>query len=117
MQCCKRHIKQLCYKTQCKDLKHNTKKLWQLINGIVNKTKNKMHVIDCLKVNAEELTELHSIANEFGKYFSIIGKRFAEQITNPKVSVDKYLEMIPKNESSLFLYPTNGLEKINTGIT
>ena len=83
--------KQSYYRLQCTKLRNNTKKLSQLINDMINKTPNKLHVIDCLTVNGMKLTDPKGIANEFGSYFANVGKNFAEKIKKCKTAVNKYI--------------------------
>ena len=70
---CKCSAKQQYYKDICTELKNNTKKLWQLINGIINKTSHKLHVIEKINKDGTSLTNTQEISNEFGRYFSSIG--------------------------------------------
>ena len=94
LQRCKRMAKQQYYHKQCTDLKNNTRKLWQLINNMINKTTNKMHVIDCLKSDKGLITDTIKIANEFGKYFATVGKNFASKIEKSKTDADSYIRKI-----------------------
>ena len=66
--------------------------------------------MDCLTVNGMKLTDPKGIANEFGSYFANVGKNFAENIKKCKTAVNKYIDRIDRNKSSIFLYPTNPTE-------
>ena len=88
-------------------MKNNTKKLWQLINGIINKTSHKLHVIEKINKDGTSLTNTQEISNEFGRYFSSIGKKFANATNKPKTKVEEYTSKITRNNASLYLYPTN----------
>ena len=74
LQRCKRHAKENYYLTQCTELRNNTKKIWQLINKIVHKKTNKQMVIESLSIENLKIESSTQIAEEFGKYFSQIGK-------------------------------------------
>ena len=77
---------------------------------MINKTTNKMHVIDSLKIGCTETTDSTEIANEFGKYFATVGKNFATKIEKSKIKADTYINKIGRNKKSLYLYPTNTAE-------
>ena len=110
LQKCKRSAKQQYYKEKCTDLRNNTKKLWQLINGIINKTSHKHHVIEKINKNGNILSNSQEISNEFGRYFSSIGKNFADATKQSKLEVGDYSPKIVRNNSTLYLYPTNKME-------
>ena len=50
------------------------------------------------------------IANEFGCYFSQVGKKFANKIKKPKTPIRDYINKISGNPKSVFLTPTNAQE-------
>ena len=50
------------------------------------------------------------IAEKFGKYFSQIGKEFANKIDQPLKDTKEYLNKISYNSESLFLHPTSSIE-------
>ena len=107
LQKCKRSAKQQFYKDKCTELKNNTKKLWQLINGIINKTSHKLHVTEKINKDSNSISNTQEISNEFGRYFSGIGKKFADATNKPIVSVDEYTFKITHNNLTLYLCPTN----------
>ena len=107
LQRCKRAAKQMYYYSQCTELKNNMKKLWELINKMINKNTNKMHVIDCLTKENIKITNSKEISEEFGKYFATIGKNYADKIAKPHTSIDNYTRKIPMQEKTLYMYPTN----------
>ena len=77
---------------------------------MINKTTNKMHVIDGLKTGKAVITDSIEIANEFGKYFATVGKNFATKIEKSKIEANTYIGKIERNIKSLYLYPTNSSE-------
>ena len=107
---CKRYAKQHYYHTNCSELKQNTSKLWQLINGIIHKTQNKQHIVECLRTEDSLINSLNKIADTFGSYFSGIGKKLGSKIKSPKTEAKTYMGKIDMNTSSLFLYPTTERE-------
>ena len=103
----KRHSKLQYYHNQCTALRGNTKKLWGLINSIIKKTSNKRDCIDYLTIDNLRVYDSQQIASEMGRYFSEIGKTYANKIDHPKKSIDEYMSKIMRNEKSMFLHPTN----------
>ena len=75
-----RKAKETYYQTKCTEFKKNTKKLWQMINRISNKSSNKTALIEYLKVDQIEMHNAKEISNEFAKYFSTVGKAYANKI-------------------------------------
>ena len=110
LQRCKRASKQNYYYLQCTELKKNMKKLWDIINKMINKKTNKMHVIDCLTKENIKITNSREITEEFGKYFASVGKTYATKIENPKTNIGDYTNKIPNQEKTLYMYPTNESE-------
>ena len=90
------------YANKCFEFKHNTKKLWQLINDISRKTNNKTELVECLHINNIDCYDASSIVNEFGKYFSYVAKSFAESIPAPKKSIKKFIDKMLLNEKVCF---------------
>ena len=66
------------YDSKCSEFKSNVWKMWELINQVIGETSVKSNVISHIKVNDIEILNKKAIANEFGKYFSSVGKDFAE---------------------------------------
>ena len=68
--------------------------MWAQINKINGKTNDKTCVIDYLKVNNIKYLMGNDISNQFGKYFSSVGKEFALKIEDSKTPLKKYLDKI-----------------------
>ena len=75
-------------------MKNNTKKIWQLINRIIGKKMNKQMVIESLSVENLNIESSIMIAEEFDKYFSQIGKKFANKIEQSNKSGTEYTNKI-----------------------
>ena len=73
-------MRQLYYPNLCKEFRHNSQKLWKLINSISYKTNNKCDIVDYLKVDNIEVHKRDEIASVFAKHFSSVGERFATKI-------------------------------------
>ena len=103
----KRQAKKSHYIDNCMKFKDNTKQLWKVINRIVNKQSDKTTVIPHLTIDSINITQDREIANELGKYFSQIGKNYANKVGSPKTNIDEYLSKIRMCQDSIFLAPTN----------
>ena len=106
----KRHSKKAYYLKKCTDFRNNTKKLWQVINKVCQKTTDKSCVIDKIKVGNIDCTSASIITNEFGKYFSEVGRNFANKIGNSNQNINDYINKIPNNQNNLFLTPCTPME-------
>ena len=53
-----------------------------------------------------------TITSELCKHFSSIGETFANRIPPPSKTVNEYMNIIPQNDQSIFLNPTNETEII-----
>ena len=108
----KRTTKIMYYQSKCHEYKNNIKKLWNLVNSCIGKTNDKSTIIDHLKIDNLEIHDSKQIANEFGHYFSKIGKTYADKIKPSKTNISDYLKVIPRNVKSLYLTPTTNSEII-----
>ena len=61
-------------------LKVGYKKLWQLINNIINKTNNKSSVINYITVDKIKYYDTKLIANKFGEFYADMGANLAGSI-------------------------------------
>ena len=109
-----RRVKSTFYKDKCKEFKTQTKKLWRLINEIAGKKNDKSNLIEYLKICGIQTYNATKISNSFAKYFSEVGKKFADKIPAPSKSITDYLKMMGNHTKSIFLLPTeeNEIRKI-----
>ena len=105
LQTLKRHSKKLYYHDKCTEYKSNMKNLWKLINNVCSKNNDKSTAIDCLKIDNILHYTGNKITNEFGEYFSNVGKNCAEKLQPSKRNIKDYLKMIPENAKSIFWTP------------
>ena len=106
----KRKAKLSYYEDKCRLFKHNTKKLWGIINEICKSKNDKSCLIDCLKINDVLEYDAKKITNKFGEYFSSVGKSFANKVKMPTTSPSDYSGKIPLNNKSLFMMPCSQKE-------
>ena len=69
-----------------------------------------MNVIDKLKSGELEITDGNIIAGHLNDHFSAVGKNYASKIPTPNRSTHDYSQSIPREEKSLFMYPTTTSE-------
>ena len=110
LQCLKRQVKVTYYREKCRTYKHNTRKLWGIINEISARHNDKSSLIDCLKINNVLEYNADKITNKFGKYFSSVGKEFSKKVAEPKNNAKHYCHKIPRNEKSQFMAPCTETE-------
>ena len=106
----KRNCRQQFYLEKCTELKNNTKKMWQLVNSVIHKTQDKRCIVNCLSINNLKSVCSKDIVNEFAKYFSNIGRQYANNINPSNTSIDEYIAKIPRNSKTMCLYPTTESE-------
>ena len=106
----KRSAKSSYYHTKCSEFKNNTKKLWELINSVIGKASDKSGVISHIMVNEIEILNEKAIANEFGKYFSNVGKEFAGRVKDSKHKITYYNNKIIRNPKSIYFHHTSEAE-------
>ena len=106
----KRKARQMYYRNMCQEFRHNSTKLWKLINGIAGKIQNKNELIEHISVDNFQYETGPEIANEFAKHFSSIGKRYATCISEPKLHYKDYLRCIPSSNQNIFLDATTPME-------
>ena len=102
----KRYAKRSYYIDKCVEFRSNTKKLWKTMNEIIGKTSNKETVINSLRSENMTLTEGKEIVNELGNHFSKIGKKYADKVVTPDKNINLYLELIHRNNHSVYMTPT-----------
>ena len=87
-----------------------------MINSCIGKTNDKSTIVDHLRVENIDITDSKKIANEFGRYFSMVGDHYANKTKDPNKNIESYLKVIPRNTKSIFLNPTT-VEEIQSLIS
>ena len=95
---------------RCKEFKQNSRKLWQLINRIIGKERNKLNLIESLKIDNIVKFDSDSITNTFNEFFSTVGEKLAKQHVARQFEIEQYMKDLDTSESSIFLYPTTSSE-------
>ena len=84
---------------KCLQYKQDSRKLWQLVNKLIGKQSNKI-----LKYDPE------SITNEFCKFFSSIGEKYANKIQTQPNEINTYLNKMKECPNTMYLTLTSSLE-------
>ena len=105
-----RTAKRLYHCSKCEEYKNNTKKLWKVVNEIVGKNNDKSSAIEYLCIDGIKEYSAKKISDQFAKYFSSVGKKFAGKIPKSKSSVDVYLSKLQSNQKSFFFQPCDKTE-------
>ena len=95
------------YQGKCREYKNETRKLWNVINNITGKKRNKENMIESLKVGKIKTNDANSITNTFCKFFANVGKEYANKIPAGTHSIRYYLDKIPQNPQTMFMTPTS----------
>lgn len=101
----KRRAKIEYYNKKVSEYTSDSRKLWQTLNKLIGRVKDKTSLTDSFLVNGQLITDQHHISNAFCDYFTNIGKLLAEKIPSPDKSFDGYLSGNTRN--SLFFTPTD----------
>ena len=84
----------------------NIQKMWQQINKILHKNKNKDHVT-CIKTEKEIISDPFATGNKFNEFYTCVTSKLVSKIKT-KSSYHKFLDS--KQPDSMFLQPTNKSE-------
>ena len=84
--------------------------MWKVINKIIGKNSDKSGTIDYLRIDGIKEYDAKRILNSLAKYFSNVGRQFAEKILKPRKSIDLYLKKLQSNHKSLYLDLCNATE-------
>ena len=98
------------YHSKYTEYRHNTKKLWGLINQTIKKCKNGGSIIPYISVSGLQTYNSSEIANTFGKYYASLGNDLASTITPGKYEIKHYINLIPRINRSLVLRETSVTE-------
>ena len=102
----KRKAKITHYQKKCIKFKNETKKLWEVINTIIGKKRNKGSMIESLKVDNILTYDANKITDTFCNFFANVGKEYANKIPKGNYNIDYYLDKIPQNQKTMFTAPT-----------
>ena len=105
-----RHSKLKYFNNKCLEFKQNSRKLWQLINQVINKTNRKSQVLESLRVDNLLRYSPMEITKGFCDHFANVSKTYSDRVQPSRVLVETYNEKINMNDNSMFLSPTDKQE-------
>ena len=80
------------YRKLSTSLRHNTKKLWEIVNHTLGKEVNKTCAVDKLKIGNITYNNPGDVSNELAAYFASVGPNYAKDISAPKKEISDYLK-------------------------
>jgi len=107
-----------CEKTYYSNLldinKHDIKKTWMIINGLMNKNKNSSRLPSEFVNNNLIVTGDSNIANSFNDFFVNVGPNLAKKVNKPKSNIKFTDYMKTTINESIFLGPVTEEEILET---
>ena len=85
--------------------KNDSRKTWSVLNQIIKNNNNKNVMSDIFNIGNKKEDNPDVISNEFCKYFSEVGNKFASKIPKSKKPFSDHLKNI--NPHSMFFTPTD----------
>ena len=80
------------------------------MNSLMGRCNDKSSNVEKLELNNIKLTDPREIANSFSKYYSEIGKQYAERIPSTNINHMKYVNECTRIKKSMFISPTTPYE-------
>ena len=105
----KRSSKDRYYKELLERYKGDIRKTWKVLNSMTKKTNDKTSITDIFCYNDHHVTNPDIISNEFCKYFTEVGSKFAAAIPKSQKHFQEYFPGSPVS-NSMFLSPTDPFE-------
>ena len=102
-----RRVKKEYHESLFETYKGDLAKTWRVYSSLMNKSKTEIPCSE-FNVNGKKLTDPQLITNEFCKYFTEIGKSYADNIPQSTKHFSEYLRN--KQENSFYFIPTNPVE-------
>ena len=107
--------KRLYYEKKLENCKSNNRKIWKVLNEIINKKNNKSVQSSIFKVDGLEISDPTDIANRFCNYFTNIGPNLAKKVSSCSTSFKAFLT--GSFSDSIFLNPVDESEIIRIAKT
>ena len=104
----KRITKQDYFKNQLEKYKLDIRKTWSVLNTIIGRNNKKSKLSDDFDIDGDKIDDPDKISNEFCKYFTEIGNKFASKIPKPRTPFHNHLTN--KVTQNIFMFPTNPKE-------
>ena len=86
-----RYAKNSYYENMLKNAGCDTRKIWGILNEVLDRKQCRVKIPSTFKINGEEISSAKTIASAFNKYFTSIGQEMADSI--PTISgFEEYLD-------------------------
>ena len=85
----------------------NTKKVWEILNTLTGKSKNKQALPDEITVNGVSVNDIKVISNAFAEHYSKIGKSLSDKIKESGNIDDPMSYMKNRIHYNCFFYPVS----------
>lgn len=105
-----RNAKKSFYGTKFQEVAGDSKKVWEILNNILNRTQKKKGFIDSIKINEEILTDPQAMCNSMNNYFVNIGRKMNESLPPSDTNPLQYLRGVYSNN---FVITPTSFEEIN----
>ena len=100
----RRQAKRSYFNKKFKEIKHNAKETWSVLNSLIRNKTTKSKKVDELEVNGKKITNNKEIANAFNKFYASVGETQAATIPNTDTDPRSYLS--GSYRDSMFFFPT-----------
>ena len=98
------------YVNKVAECKNRSKELWKVINRVIEKVKHTGIIISHIAIDGLKAYNPKKIVNEFGRFYSSLGKKLASKIVTGNTNIDIYLSKILQIDASLTLNLITQLE-------
>ena len=99
----RRTAKTTFFRSKFAEFNGNSRKVWNLINCVMNKVRNKRQIIEKMHIDGIDTTDPITIANKFADHFATVGSKLSDKLLSNNALLDKSII----NAKSIFLKPIN----------
>ena len=100
----RRQAKRSYFNSKFKEIKHNAKETWNVLNSLIRNKSTKSKKVDELEVDGKKITSNKEISNEFNKFYASVGETQAATIPNTEKDPRSFLT--GSYRDSMFFFPT-----------
>ena len=100
----RRQAKRSYFNKKFKEIKHNAKETWSVLNSLIRNKSTKSKKVDELEVEGKKITNNKDISNAFNKFYAAVGETQAATI--PDTEKDPKSFLTGSYRDSMFLFPT-----------
>ena len=101
----RRAAKRRYFNDKFKDIRHNAKDTWKVLNDLIRTKTKKPNKVTELEIEGKKVTNDKEIANSFNKFYASVGETQAKTI--PPTDKDPMSYLTTPSVDSMFLFPTS----------